>query len=55
MNMERDYLEKILTIILTIDGKGRPAKAKLLLQLIEDTAMNDLKSVLLKISNRTGY
>ncbi len=44
---------EILRKILTIDGRGRPAKAKTLLHLIQTISIDDLKLSLEKIASST--
>jgi hypothetical protein len=53
--MNRKIIIKILETILTIDGKGRPAKARLLLSLIEEAPTLELLAAIKEIGERKNF
>jgi len=50
-----DKLTKQLENIITIDGRGRPAKARLLLQLIEEVGIEEVMKVLKEFGERKFF
>ena len=53
--MKRENIVKILESILTIDGRGRPAKSRLLLSLIEEAPTLELLAALKQIGERKWF
>lgn len=53
--LDRPALVKRLESILTIDGQGRPAKARMLLQLLGDVPNDPLIEALKEIGNRKFF
>ena len=53
--MNKEILTKLLESVLTIDGKGRPAKARLLLQLLEEESTLILLAALKEIGERKHF
>ena len=53
--MNREIIIKLLESILTIDGKGRPAKARTLLALIEEAPTLELLKALKEIGERKFF
>jgi hypothetical protein len=53
--MEKDALTKEMENVITIDGRGRPKKAQLLLKLIEDVGIEEVKRVLQELSTRKFF
>lgn len=50
-----DELVKELENVLTIDGRGRPAKAKLLLQLVKEHGLETVLKEIEKIGERKWF
>jgi hypothetical protein len=50
--MNKENIIKILENILTIDGKGRPVKARLMLSLIEEAPTLELLTALREVGER---
>jgi dissimilatory sulfite reductase (desulfoviridin) alpha/beta subunit len=53
--MNKDELTKELEKVLTIDGRGRPKKAQLLLSLIEKYGWEEFMKVVAEISTRKFF
>ncbi len=53
--MNKELLIKVLENVLTIDGKGRPAKARQLLQLLQETNVIILLDALKEIGERKWF
>lgn len=54
-NTTKPRLTSELENVVTIDGRGRPKKAKLLLELIEEFGIEQVKAELEKISQRKFF
>jgi hypothetical protein len=54
-DMSEEELTKEFERILTIDGRGRPEKAKMLLQVMREYDIDVIFEVLENISKRTGF
>ncbi len=50
-----DELTKEMEKVLTTDGKGRPRKAQLLLKLLEESGIEEVKKVLGEMSTRKSF
>ena len=50
-----EELTRALENVLTIDGRGRPAKARLLLQLVEEVGLEQVKAALKEIGERKFF
>lgn len=50
-----EELIKKLESVLTIDGRGRPAKARLLLQLIEEVGIEEVMEEVKKFGERRFF
>lgn len=51
----KDELTKEMENVITIDGRGRPKKAQLLLKLIEDNGIEEVMRVLQELSTRKFF
>jgi hypothetical protein len=53
--MNKEEIIKILEGVLSIDGKGRPARARLLLSLIEEAPIFEFLAALKEIGERKYF
>ena len=53
--MDKELMTKVLESILTIDGQGRPAKARMLLKLLEEESVLILLAALKEVGERKGF
>lgn len=53
--MNKEIISKLLESILTIDGQGRPKKARALLALIEEAPTLELLAALKEIGERKHF
>jgi hypothetical protein len=52
---EKDHLTIEMENVITIDGRGRPKKAHLLLKLIQDNGIEEVMRVLGELSTRKFF